>query len=971
MRTFRNGAALALAIILNLSAQTWTNVATGTANDVVDVDFVDPQIGYMIDASDGIFRTTDAGATWNALTTGITGPSCVEFFNRNLGLIGAATGKIFRTTDGGATWTNVHSPGIAETITDIEYETETDVWAISSKGDLYKSVNGGESWTSSASSGAGYASDIHFLTNGLDALELDQNGRILLSQDDGLAWTVTLNVAHPLNDMCFIDNNLGYAVGETDSLFYTTDGGYSWSATDNVFPGENVTAIHFVDKRYGWAGTADGDLYFTEDEGVTFAYQETIQTASRIADIDFVHPNLGMAGAELGSLARFEGVNKFVQITDPEPFDDVTANRFEPLKWRSSGVDKAFVQIYEGGYTTIENDVDAATHSFLFKRNSAGTNRRFVVTDNANSQNSDVSDEPFEMLDPPGTGKWYVDDDATAGGDGSPGSPFATLASAFTAASSGDTIFVMPGKYVPTSTLNGMDYLVMIAPEGPRQTVIDGSSLPSWGITVMRGMWIEGFRFENHANGALLSRVLGGEGTPALVKGNIFANNGIAIVGQSDNLLSAIIVDNVFLKGTDSQILGVFPDAWIFHNVFYDNNSAAAPLIKLETTGITRVWADIRNNVFVGNSTTAADLANLNVTGEQVGNFYEGYNLFYNNSKNALTFYYDPLKSYLVHEASLGADLFVDPQFVDSAGWDFRSWAGTATESAGAVVGTFYPSKPPNIGLLNQSGSILSLEYPVGGENFTQGKSITITWGYSLVSNVDIDFSDDGGDTWTSVTTGLSAANMSYTFTAPTDVESAMCHIRITDADNPQSYDYNQTPFRVVAAQLDLSTFHEHMSLEPGTIHNVTWNSEGVTNVSLDYAPAIAGPWTLVDDNIAASGGSYDWTVPDLEGYNFYFRISNQANPTDGNDVRGPFSLLESFPLELATYDAGAGALYGVELVNATTAYVCGVGAAFRTTDLGETWANVSTGLGSEALYAMDFVNEETGWAGRFRRRDL
>ncbi|MBD3409693.1 MAG: hypothetical protein GF419_05750 [Ignavibacteriales bacterium] len=393
MRTFRNGAALALAIILNVSGQTWTNVATGTANDVVDVDFVDPQIGYMIDASDGIFRTTDAGATWDALTTGITGPSCVEFFNRNLGLIGAATGKIFRTTDGGATWTNVHSPAISEPITDIDFETETDVWAISSQGGVFSSVNSGGSWTTGASAGAIYASDVHFLTNGLDAVMLDQNGIFLLSQDDGLTWTTSANATHQLNDMCFIDNNLGYAVGETDSLFFTTDGGYSWNATDNVFPGENVTAIHFVDKRYGWAGTADGDLYFTEDEGVTFAYQETIQTASRIADIDFVHPNLGMAGAEFGSLARFEGVNKFVQITDPEPFDEATANRFEPLKWRSSGVDKAFVQIYEGSYEFLANDVDAAAGSFLFRRALAGSNRRFVVTDNLNSENSDISDE--------------------------------------------------------------------------------------------------------------------------------------------------------------------------------------------------------------------------------------------------------------------------------------------------------------------------------------------------------------------------------------------------------------------------------------------------------------------------------------------------------------------------------------------------------------------------------------------------
>lgn len=80
-----------------------------------------------------------------------------------------------------------------------------------------------------------------------------------------------------------------------------------------------------------------------------------------------------------------------------------------------------------------------------------------------------VSAVDIKIPEPPATPQaidWHVDDDATAGGNGSAAAPLRSITEAIIRASPGQTIFVLPGTYGPSTT----DETLPIGTRGPRLT---------------------------------------------------------------------------------------------------------------------------------------------------------------------------------------------------------------------------------------------------------------------------------------------------------------------------------------------------------------------------------------------------------------------------------------------------------------------------------------------------------------------
>jgi len=104
-----------------------------------------------VGASAKAFMTTDGGATWSALTTGIAGTFfCMEFLNNNFGVIGGYTTgpQASKTTDGGATWTPLSFPSAYDgnSIWSIGYKDENTFWLGDVNGNVYYTADGGANW---------------------------------------------------------------------------------------------------------------------------------------------------------------------------------------------------------------------------------------------------------------------------------------------------------------------------------------------------------------------------------------------------------------------------------------------------------------------------------------------------------------------------------------------------------------------------------------------------------------------------------------------------------------------------------------------------------------------------------------------------------------------------------------------------------------------------------------------------------
>jgi photosystem II stability/assembly factor-like uncharacterized protein len=128
-----------------------------------------------------------------------------------------------------------------------------------------------------------------------------------------------------LNDVVFIDANVGIAVGDSGLILRTTDGGTLWSIVPTIVS-NSLTSVCFVDSTNGWIGGNRLDIYpgdssviiRTTDSGMNW-YKQADLDLYRVNDVFFVDQNNGfIVGREGG------GGNLFQTTDGGETWSDTT-----------------------------------------------------------------------------------------------------------------------------------------------------------------------------------------------------------------------------------------------------------------------------------------------------------------------------------------------------------------------------------------------------------------------------------------------------------------------------------------------------------------------------------------------------------------------------------------------------------------------------------------------------------------------
>ena len=254
---------------------------------------------HVAGAGGGIWKTTDAGASWiqqgvGAIYDANSFPNVVHFWNANEGFtMGDPNNgyfEIYTTVDGGATWVRVPQANVPA-------NTSGEFGIIN-----WYDVIGNNVW---------------FYTN---------KGRVYHSMDKGMSWTVA--AMHNLTstqymNMKFYDANYGIAnIGTTGgalvTAYFTTDGGASWNSytpVGNFFTSDLVIIPGTtVAVSSGAAQGAEGSSY-TTDMGMSWAD----------IDVGIQHTALGASsynglwsggfsgGFQSGGIFKFDGYNLGIQ----------------------------------------------------------------------------------------------------------------------------------------------------------------------------------------------------------------------------------------------------------------------------------------------------------------------------------------------------------------------------------------------------------------------------------------------------------------------------------------------------------------------------------------------------------------------------------------------------------------------------------------------------------------------------------
>lgn len=313
----------------------WELQPTMTSGMIRALQFLTPYTGFAVareevqstGGSAGILLSTrDGGLTWSRLAPGaLPGIQSVAFFDENNGLaIGDGTdrwpGGLYRTNDGGRSWTplpaarggawrSAHATDMNTAVlvgswgrlgvlrdgvfapADVDYPGARHVRSVSVAGKRAVAVGqGGLVLVSPDTAGVRYGfADLGLNANELESVDLrgvccvgdhvwivGSPGSIVFhSADGGTTWErISTGQSLPLNDVFFLDNLRGWAVGELGTILATSDGGKTWKVQRRGGQRAAVLCIHArgKDVPLDLIATLGGDSgYLVTTLGVTSA----------------------------------------------------------------------------------------------------------------------------------------------------------------------------------------------------------------------------------------------------------------------------------------------------------------------------------------------------------------------------------------------------------------------------------------------------------------------------------------------------------------------------------------------------------------------------------------------------------------------------------------------------------------------------------------------------------------------------
>lgn len=240
----------------------WEELDHITDNHLFGVQFFDEMTGYIVGENNTILFTEDGGSNWNdtlnsdTINTHYRGlhflsrykgwvvSQYIQFTidggehwdlqldeefgriwhdvdfgsNTNGAVVGykAGIGGLIYYTSDGTSWQPGNHPSIGTQINAISFVNPATAYASTSGGEVLKTIDGGANWTVIFTSDISYLWGISFAdeNNGWVA-----SNKVYRTTNGGSTWTDELHLTRPLFDVYFINNETGFAVGQSGMIF--------------------------------------------------------------------------------------------------------------------------------------------------------------------------------------------------------------------------------------------------------------------------------------------------------------------------------------------------------------------------------------------------------------------------------------------------------------------------------------------------------------------------------------------------------------------------------------------------------------------------------------------------------------------------------------------------------------------------------------------------------------------------------
>ncbi len=307
------------------------NVGGRTRGILVDPDDPNKDTWFACSVGGGVWKTTDAGTTWELKTAGLPNiaMSYIAMAESNHNVIYVGTGEgfgnvdgivgngIFKSTDKGETWVQLSSTA---NNTDFSFvnrivvdPADENIVIAATNGGVFKSTDGGIGWTETYTS-----SNVQdLIMNPLNSKSLyaaKNGGPVLKSLDGGDSW---IEIREGVNagarieiDIAPSDTNRLYITAQEGIFLMSSDAGLTWEEVNDL-SGENINwhngqggydnaiAVHPYNEDvvyYGGIAVFKAEMVFDSVKGISSV--DTIGTSTFMA---FKNDNLSYMDGGVGT----------------------------------------------------------------------------------------------------------------------------------------------------------------------------------------------------------------------------------------------------------------------------------------------------------------------------------------------------------------------------------------------------------------------------------------------------------------------------------------------------------------------------------------------------------------------------------------------------------------------------------------------------------------------------------------------
>lgn len=665
---------------------------------------------------------------------------------------------------------------------------------------------------------------------------------IILTYVSNATWnSQTSFTSEKLNDVYMNSSNgLIYLVGDNAKMFRSTNMGSSWTAITSNLVTSNITSVEFIQSNVSFITTQQGRVFRSLDSGKTFERLFTSNDNKRINHLYYVHTSNTLIVGEDGTYKK--STNQ--------------GSSWDSIPYNFNNLDLNYI-----AFNGIHNGVIVGESGAVFNTTNGGNNWT--------SRTITGVSENLNCVSYSGNGSIFV----AVGDNGrivrttNNGQNWQTVTSNVNA--NLNSIYFTPNSNIAFIVGDG-GVILRSSNAGQSWSQQTNSNTNNLNTVVFETASL-GYAFGD--NGVFLKTLSGGlnqsitldapEANTTWIIGNQVQINWSHVSVQNVNI--EISRDNQNSWGT---LASNIPADNLTYNWTVTNPSSDEVFIRISDAsnpGLVSVSGKFRITDFNLEITSpiANEEVNINSTKKITWN---------SQNVNLIDIYYSINNGSswnLIAEdiqASLGEYDWTTP---NSPTVQARIKIESSSNPSQYVVSSPFSIIGDNLTLLNTNGG-----------NFDAGDQINIQWQSQNVNRINIDYSTNGGVSWTNIVTNYPTSNNQYSWIVP--YRPGQAQIRITSAENPNLFDISEPSFTIRG--FDLTILNPlGGSYRTNTNLNIQWAADSrIQFVKIDYSTNGGTTWNLIKNNVTASLGSYIWTTPNQASSNYKIRLTDNT----GNIVK-------------------------------------------------------------------------------------